>query len=100
MKAPTIKDTNRAYVRLYKLVIQHRDWEEFKSAFKVQMIQHGMQRNGDCGVHVLDGNGEPATLGSSIPNKITYSRFIEPARETWKEYYKDGPTTKCVIDSS
>lgn len=99
MKAPTIKATNRAYVRLYRIVIHHRDWDGFLSAFKVQMIQHGMDRNGDCGVHVLDANGELATLGSAIPNKITYSNFIEPARETWKEFYKDGTTTKCVTDS-
>lgn len=98
-KAPTIKDTNRAYVRLYKHVIAHRDWEEFKNTYKVQIIQFGMRKNGDCGVHVLDSNGEPATLGSTIPNKITYCNFIEPARETWQEFYKDGDTTKCVTDS-
>lgn len=99
MKPPSIKETNRAYVRLYKHVIQHRDWEKFKIEYEVQIIQYGMRRNGDCAVHVLDRTGELATLGSTIPNKITYSNFIEPARETWQEFYKDDAITTCVVDS-
>lgn len=99
-KAPTIKDTNRAYVRLYKHVIQQHEWEVFKAAYNVQIISFGMRKYGDCGVHVLDSNGELASLGNNIPNKITYCNFIEPSRVTWQEYYKDGSTTKCVTDSS
>lgn len=94
MKKPTIKEFNRAYVRLYDFVKKHGDWEAFKARYRVEIIEFGMRKNGDCGVQVLDADGTLATLGNSIPNKITYRYFVEPPRTTWMEYFKEGDITR------
>lgn len=91
---PTIKATNRAFVRLYKKFHSHAEWEKLLQSYQVKMIALGQARNGDCGVVVTDSSGMSAALGLSIPNKITYSRFIEPAVETWIEFYSDGKQTR------
>ncbi|CAN7494257.1 hypothetical protein [Polaromonas sp. LjRoot131] len=95
MKKPTIKEFNRAYVRLYGIVKKQGDWEEFKAHYRVEIIEFGTRKHGDCGVRVLDTDGAPATLGSVIPNKITYRCFVEPSRTTWVEYFREGDTTRC-----
>lgn len=89
MKRPTIKGTNRAYVRLYDYVIKHQHWEDFKSKYQVQMKSHGQERHGDCAIVVIGTDGLLARLGPHIPNQIRYTNFIHPARETWVECFSD-----------
>lgn len=98
-KRPTIKDTNRAYVALYKIVLQNRDWEEFKTQHIVQIVNFGRYKNIDCAVEVRDKTGALAVLGDSIPNRITYSEFIDPVRVTWTWQYSDGEKTWREVDS-
>ena len=98
-KRPTIKDTNRAYVALYKIVVQSRDWDDFNVQFKVEMVSFGRYRNVDCAVEVRDQTGALAALGDSIPNRITYSEFIDPARVTWTWQFNDGEKTWSDVDS-
>ena len=100
MKRPTIKGTNRAYVRLYDYVVKRDAWDEFTQKYSVRMIPHGMEKNGDCAVHVLDQNGRLACLGAHIPHKITYSDFIHPPRTTWVEFFSDDNASwKKVIST-
>lgn len=97
MKRPTIKGTNRAYVRLYDCVIKHQRWEDFISKYQVQIKSHGQERHGDCAIQVIGSDGLPARLGPNIPNQISYSNFIHPARETWIEYFSDEHTNWKVV---
>lgn len=98
MKKSTIKQTNRAYDRLYKYVCKLNNFETFLETFNVEIIPYGQERHGDCGVRVTDSAGKDADLGFDIPNKITYSNFIEPNIQTWIEYYRDGNKTKKLIN--
>lgn len=99
MKKPTIKATNRAYVRLYERVVAQGSWEDFLAEYTVQMLEYGMRRSGGCAVEVRNRAGEPADLGPYIPNRITYNTFIAPDRTTWQEHFRDGGRTWSQAES-
>jgi hypothetical protein len=90
-KKPTIKDTNRAYVRLFEFFSSPHEWLEFLQRHHVEYVAFGMQRNGDCAIRVMDSStGQPALLGLKVPNKIKYHSYVAAARSFWTEDFSDG----------
>lgn len=62
---PTIKDTNRAYVRLFGYFVTSQKWLEFLQRNRIENVPFGMQRDGGCAVQVIDrATNDPAVLGA------------------------------------
>lgn len=88
-KKPTIKGTNRAYVRLFEYFRTPTEWQAFVGHYDVRPMSHGQQRYGDCAVRVFDrSTGGLAVLGLEIPNEITYHTFMGSSpRSFWNERF-------------
>lgn len=87
-KKPTIKETSRAYVRLFEYFKAPEQWLSFLKGYRVEHPPFGMRRNGDCAVRVIDPNtGELAILGLEIPNEIQYHTYVATARSFWNEHF-------------
>ncbi|SOY83461.1 conserved hypothetical protein [Cupriavidus taiwanensis] len=85
-KRPTIKDTNRAYVRLFEYIKTPDQWLSFLARYSVVNVPYGMKRNGDCAVRVIDPtSGSLAVLGLELPNEIKYHTYVATARNFWTE---------------
>ena len=90
MKKPSIKSTNRAYVRLHTYVTKRQDWEEFVQTYRVVLDSNGSEELSNCFVKVYTKMGELAALGPNIPNQITFSLRKEPPMSIWTEFFNDG----------
>lgn len=86
-KKPTIKATNRAYVRLFETFSSTESWLKFLGQYQVECVGFGYQRAGDCAVRVVDPKtGNLAILGLEIPNHITYHTHAAE-RSFWNEHF-------------
>lgn len=88
-KRPTIKETSRAYVRLYGYFKTPEKWLAFLERYRVEYINFGMRRNGDCAVRVIDpATQEIAVLGLDLPNEIKYHTYTDKTdRSVWNEEF-------------
>lgn len=87
-KKPTIKDTSRAYVRLFEYFTSPEAWLAFVDRYRIESFSFGMQRHGDCAVRVVDpATGHLATLGLSVPSEIKYHTYVATARSFWQECF-------------
>jgi hypothetical protein len=85
-KKPTIKATSRAYVRLFGYFSTPEKWLAFIDRYRIEFVEFGMHRNGDCSVRVIDSTNEKiATLGLDVPNEIKYHTYTPTGRSFWTE---------------
>jgi hypothetical protein len=87
-KKPTIKATNRSYVRLFGNFTSPEAWLEFLDPYRIEPFDFGMQWHGGCAVRVVaPTTGHLATLGLEIPNAIKYHTYVATARSFWQECF-------------
>lgn len=87
-KRPTIKETNRAYVRLYEYFNTPEKWLAFLERYRVEIIDFGMRRHGDCAIRVIDPETqEVAVLGLELPNTVKYHTYVATSRSFWNEEF-------------
>jgi hypothetical protein len=87
-KKPTIKDTSRAYVRLFGHFRTPQEWLEFLQFNRVEYMPFGMQREGDCAVRVIDlATNDLAVLGLEVPNVVKYHNNVPFGRSFWTEEF-------------
>ncbi len=90
-KKPTIKRTNRSYVRLFEYFATAEKWTEFLQKYRVELVPFGMHRNGDCAIRVIDrATNQLAVLGLDVPNEIKYHSYIATARSFWTEEFENA----------
>lgn len=87
-RKPTIKDTSRAYVRLFQYFKTNADWLAFLVRYEVRHVPFGHVSHGDCAVRVIErATGEVARLGLDIPIEIKYHTYVATARSFWNESF-------------
>ena len=87
-KKPTIKETSRAYVRLFDYFATAEKWLNFLHRYRVERVPFGIQRAGDCAVRVIDlESGAVAVLGLEVPNEIKYHTYTAMGRSFWTEEF-------------
>lgn len=88
-RRPTIKANGRAYTRLFTEYLKTPDaWTAFMARYRIESIPHGLAKNGDCAIQVIDlATGQLATLGLNMPSVIKYHNIVEPSRQFWNETF-------------
>jgi len=87
------KSSNRAYVRLHGYVARQQDWDAFTKTYHVVLESDAGEDVNLCAVQVFDEQGQPASLGPDIPNKIMLSSRKPPAMTVWTEFFNDGKSS-------
>lgn len=92
MRAPTIKATNRAYVKLYERVVAAGlSWEDFADSYQITITPLGStSRTYKCSIEVRQADGQLAKLARGLPSVIRWHRNVEPDCEVWTEEFADG----------
>ena len=88
-RRPTIKANGRAYTRLFTEYLKAPDtWTAFIARYRIESIPHGLAKNGDCAIQVIDpATGQLAVLGLNVPCVIKFHDIVEPSRQFWNEFF-------------
>ena len=95
LKRPTIKETNRAHVRLFEYFTSLDKWLDFLKRYSVEFFSFGNRRNRDCAVRVVHlQSNELSNLGLDIPNHIIYHTYVSTAQSFWNEHFLSEMQTR------